>query len=214
MKMSSGLDDAPLSVLLDVRHPQSYLALGPTAELGRALDIEINWLPTVVPPLNPPSLPCDEDDRGVRHRRSRAQAIAREIETYAAAQGLVIRDYYREPDPTALNLAWLWLRSSRPDRLGPFLSEVFRAYWAAQLDPSDSIGVARRLDAQRLDGAACLAWCRDEGPRAGAALAGELRERGLTGATCYVVGDEVFLGRQHLPMIRWLLDGREEPGPI
>ena len=28
------------------------------------------------------------------------------------------------------------------------------------------------------------------------------------------VGDEIFIGRQHLPMIGWILDGRVGPGPI
>jgi 2-hydroxychromene-2-carboxylate isomerase len=30
----------------------------------------------------------------------------------------------------------------------------------------------------------------------------------------FVVEDEVFYGRQHLPMIRWILEGRSGPVPI
>ncbi len=214
MTLASSIDSARLSVMLDIRHPTAYLALHPAAALAGELGIEINWLPLVGPPLLPPSTPGSEDDRGTRHRRSRAQAIARDIETYAEVQGLVLRDYYRDPDPAALNLAWLWVRDHHRDRLVPWLAEAFRAYWALELDPSSDEAVAGLIDSLDLDGSEFLSWCIDDGPPAASLLADELRERGLFGVPCYVVEDEVFLGRQHLPMIRWILDGRRGPVPI
>ena len=42
----------------------------------------------------------------------------------------------------------------------------------------------------------------------------ELRSAGLFQVPAYVVEDEVFYGRQHLPMIGWILDGRSGPVPI
>ena len=214
MTLASSIDSARLSVMLDIRHPTAYLALHPAAALASELGIEINWLPLVVPPLLPPSTPGPEDDRGTRHRRYRAQAIARDIETYAEVQGLVPRDYYRDPDPAAINLAWLWVRDQHRDRLLPWLAEAFRAYWALELDPSSEEEVAGLIDSLDGDRSKFLAWCIDDGPLAASLLADELRERGLFGVPCYVVEDEVFLGRQHLPMIRWILDGRRGPVPI
>jgi 2-hydroxychromene-2-carboxylate isomerase len=214
MTLSSRIDTARLSVLLDIRYPHAYLALQPAAALASELGIEINWLPLGVPPLTAPSTAGPDDDRGARHRRHRARAIAREIETYAGIQGLVLRDYYRDGAPAAVNLGWLWVRERRPDRLEPFLAEAFRDYWALELDPSDEAAVAALIDASGGDGSEFLAWCTDDGPAAAAALAEELRERGLFGVPCYVVEDEVFLGRQHLPMIRWILAGRSGPVPI
>ena len=210
----SAIDDAPLSVVLDIRHPFAYLALQPAADLADDLGIEINWLPLVVPPLNAPSEPGSDDDRGIRHRRYRAEAIAREIETYAAIQGLVLRDYYRDGNPGAANLGWLWLRERHPDRLHAYLTEVFRAYWAAELDPSSEAAVTAIVDSLGGDAAEFRAWCGDDGPATAEALTEELRERGLYGAPGYILQDEVFLGRQHLPMIRWMLEGRKGPGPI
>jgi 2-hydroxychromene-2-carboxylate isomerase len=214
MTLGSGIDSAPLSVLLDIRYPHAYLALHPAAALARELAVEINWLPVQIPPLKAPSLPDPADDRGIRHRRYRAQAIAREIETYAGVQGLVLRDYYRDPDPSTLNLAWLWLRDRRPDRLLPFLTEAFRRYWTLELDPASQEAVASLVDSLDADGAGFQSWCAADGEAAAAGLAAELRERGLFGAPCYLVEEEVFIGRQHLPMIRWILQGRSGPVPI
>ena len=53
MNDASLLDESKLTVVLDMRHPMAYLALGPAAEPGRELGIAINGLPLVVASLNP-----------------------------------------------------------------------------------------------------------------------------------------------------------------
>jgi len=212
--LSADIDRSELSVLLDIRHPAACLAFHPAVAFAESLGIHINWLPLTVPTLNPPTQPREDDDRGTRHRRHRARAIAREIETYAAAQGLVLRDWYRGGDAGAANLGWLWVRDRRPDRLPSYLAELLRAYWSLELDPACAERVAALVDAQQADGASFLDWCAAEGPPVAAALAEELRERGLFQVPAFVVGDEVFYGRQHLPMIRWILEGRSGPVPI
>jgi 2-hydroxychromene-2-carboxylate isomerase len=199
---------ARVSVLLDVRHPLAYLALGPARALGEELALAFDWLPLAVPPLKPPSEPASNDDRGVRHRRYRAQAIAREIEIYGAAQGLVLRDTYREGDAQAANLAWLWVRARHRPLLPDFLAELFRAHWARELDPADPEAVARLVERLAADSDDLRAWSEGEGRIAAEALASELRDFGLFQVPAFVVDDEVFYGRQHQPMIRWILGGR------
>jgi len=214
VSFAADIDDARLTVLLDVRHPLAYLALHPTIELARHHGLEVNWLPVLAPPLHAPSRPHPDDDRGVRHRRIRAQAIAREIETYGQAQGLVVREYYRAPDPTALNAGWLWVRAHARNRLEDYLVRVFRAYWACELDPSETKAVAPIISALDADEGAFEIWSRERGAASLASLAEELAQRGIGGAPCYWIDGELFLGRQHLPMIRWILAGRSGRGPI
>ncbi|MDP6979150.1 MAG: DsbA family protein [Myxococcota bacterium] len=215
MSFSSAIDEARLTVLLDLRQPLTYLALHPTIELGREAGIDINWLPVSVPSLKAPSQPGADDDRGVRHRRSRASEIAREIETYASAQGLVLRDYYRDPDPAAANVGWLWVREHAPGCVADYLAEIFRAYWALELDPSDEEAVAKKVAALGLEADGFEAWQRDRGPATLAALGEELFDRGMAvGAPVYWIDDELFWGGQHLEMIRWILGGRKGRGPI
>ena len=36
----------------------------------------------------------------------------------------------------------------------------------------------------------------------------------MFGIPTYLVEGQMFMGRQHLPMIRWLLTGQEGPGPL
>lgn len=214
MRTGIGIDDARLTVLLDLRHPEAYLALHPAIAFAQERGLEINWLPLTVPALRRPSLPGPDDDRSILHRRHRANAIAREIDVYGRAQGLVLQDLYRDPDTSAFELGWLWLRDQDVARLTTYLIEAFRAYWSGELDPSSASEVAALLGSLGGDRSAFEAWRAQDGPAAAAAIADELVERGLFGVPGYLVEDEYFMGRQHLPMIGWILDGRSGPDPI
>jgi 2-hydroxychromene-2-carboxylate isomerase len=214
MSLTGVADHARLSVLLDLRHPLAYLALQPALDLGEELALEIDWLPLSVPPLHPPTVEAPGDDRGIWHRRHRARAIRREIDTYAAARGLVLRDPYRGDPVEAANLGWLWLREGAPALLPTYLKELFRRYWCREFDAASPRAVAALLAEGGIDAGGFLAWAEGPGPRAADDVAAALRDRGLFQVPAYVVDDEVVYGRQHLPMIRWILGGRAGPVPI
>ena len=194
----------PLTVTLDVKRPECYLALAPTRALAAELDIAVDWLPTVASPHRRP--PTGEG-RGERHLRHRATYNAREIERYAAVRGLVIKDIYRDPDSTRFGMAMLAAKAHSEAALQTFLDRAFAAYWRSELDIEDGAAL-RRLLADV--GVSTFA----EDAAAFAALQERLVAAGLFNAPAYLVGEEVFFGRAHLPMIRWLLTERTGPAPI
>lgn len=204
-----------LVFVLDLRDPFSYLALGPAIDLASSLSFSsVDWLPIRKHTLLPPSKPSPEDDRGVRHRRSRAQMIAREIAIYAEAQALTIDSPYREGHADAAYSAWLWIRASAPDRLPAFLKAVFQAYWAEGLDPEKGDRILALLEGLGFDRTEFEQWASLQGDTALRSLESQLEDIGISQAPAYLVEGEVFYGRQHLPMLRWILDGRKGPGPI
>jgi len=212
--ISAGLDRAQLTVVLDVRHPLAYLALNPAIAFGRERKLAINWLPRANEPLRPPTTPAPDDDRGIRHRRHRARMIAREIAVYAELQGLTVNEPYRAAPADAANWAWLFVREFSPESLEPFLGEVFRRYWELGLDAGDIAAVSEVVGACGGDGVQFSEWATRNGSRAAEAIARELAGAGVFNVPAYLVADQVFYGRQHLPMIRWLLDGENGPIPI
>jgi hypothetical protein len=191
MSARPSAEPADLRVALDIRHPLAYLALRPAIEFGREMAIEVDWLPLEGQPLRAPSPPAADDDRSVRHRRYRAQAIAREISIYARARG-----------------------AHAPDSLPALLEELFRRYWALDLDAGDRAAVTGVLRALGLPSSDFEGWAADEGAHELERVARVLQEAGVHQAPAYIVEGEVFHGRQHLPMIRWLLEGRTGPRPI
>ena len=140
--------------------------------------------------------------------------IAREIAVYAEAQGLVIEAPYRDGPSAAFETAWLWLRATAPEALEAVLEEGFRRYWACELEADEPEAIDTLLAHCGLDAAAFHGWAAREGTRAAAEVARRLAEAGVFQTPAYLLGDEVFIGRQHLPIIRWRLDGERGPGPI
>jgi 2-hydroxychromene-2-carboxylate isomerase len=211
---SAALHESSLRVVLDLRDPYSYLALGPTIDLARKSGVGVDWLPIRAHTLTPASSPGPNDNRRIRHRRSRALMIAREILLYAQAQKIEIQSPYRDGPTQAVHLAWLWVRQTTESRLLEFLTEVFREYWAENLDPESSEAVAQMLGRVGFDLESFRLWARSDGPDALESVDTLLGETGVFQAPAYVLEDEVFYGRQHLPMIRWILEGRSGNAPI
>lgn len=214
MTSRTHLAEAALTIALDIRHPFSFLALGPAIEFGREVGLRPNWLPLRGTPLRPPTRPAASDDRSVRHRRNRARMIAREIEVYARAQGLRIEQPYREGPTRATTYAWLWGRDRHPDRLEDLLLDLFERYWSLSLDPDDLDQVMGRVEALHLDASDFHRFARGEGPMLDEEVAQELLAAGFVQSPAYYIEGDLFFGRQHLSMLRWILRHRSGPRPI
>jgi 2-hydroxychromene-2-carboxylate isomerase len=98
--------------------------------------------------------------------------------------------------------------------LQAFIREGFRRYWSTDFEPGRIAEVVSLFDAIDVDAGSFASWSETTGPRVRAEVDALLNERGAVGAPGYLVEDELFLGRQHLPMIRWILEGRKGHGPI
>ena len=194
----------PLTVGIDIKSPECYLALGPTRALVRESGVDIDWLPVVTAPPRPAP---DGDDRAARHKRHRAAYRAMDLARYARAAGLTIRAPERAPDSTLAGMAMLAAKAHSNDALQGFLDRAFERYWKAELDLEDRGALRAILDEV---GVADL----PEDAAGFQALQASLRDAGLFTAPAYLVENEVFNGRAHLPMIRWILEGRLGPGPI
>ena len=194
----------PLTVGIDIKSPECYLALEPTRALVREAGVDVDWLPVVTSPPRPAP---DGDDRASRHKRHRAAYRAMDLARYARAAGLTIRAPERAPDSSLAGMAMLAARAHSDEALQGFLDRAFERYWKADLDLEDRGALRAILDEV---GVADL----PEHAASFEALRARLGEAGLFTAPAYLVENEVFNGRAHLPMIRWILEGRVGPGPI
>lgn len=203
-----------LRIVLDLRQPMAYLALSPALALLREFGARASILPFAGKALRAATAPGPDDDRGRIHRRHRAQMIAREIEVYAQAQGLHIEQPYRDGPSAAAGLAWLWVMETQPGKLPAFLERVFEQYWRVRLDVGDPAALRRVLHDLHIPAEGIDAWSQRTGAARLEALGAELRAAGVFQAPAYLLGDELFVGRQHLPMIRWKLGGCTGTPPI
>jgi 2-hydroxychromene-2-carboxylate isomerase len=206
---------APLTVCVDLKIPQCFLALEPTLELAHELQVAIDWQPVVLAPLVEPPAAGPEDPRGARHRNIRALYEANDIARYAQVRGLTIANIYRTTDTSLAGMALSFVkRVEEAELTARFLTELFTRFWSENFSAEAVGAMSDLLAGVGADANGFASYASGEGPAAFEALQAGLKAAGIFAAPTYVVDEEPFVGRQHLPMIRWLLTGKAGPAPV
>jgi 2-hydroxychromene-2-carboxylate isomerase len=200
----------PIRVAIDFKSPAAYLAIAASRALEGRLGLRFDWVPVSVPALSRSRPAAASEDRGARHLHMRAEYVANDLRRYAAARGLELGDVHREPDTTAASLGLLWLRRRVPARASDFVTRVFDRVWRD--DAEVDLGFVEAALAERANG--FRAYAAGEGLHELESLRAELAAAGVWNTPAYLVAGELFIGRQHLPMVEWLARGRAGPPPI
>jgi len=212
-------DGARLIVYLDIKSPYAFIARDPTRALAQALAVSIDWRPlTLDIPSYLGSARLDKRGKVAESRRTAGQwssvkyAYA-DARRYAALQGYMLRGTAKIWDTTLVHMGFLWARQQGATVLERYLDHVYPRFWRREFDAEDPDVVSQALrhaDAE-LDGFADYAAGagRVEHDR----MQQSIFSAGIFGVPTYVVENEVFFGREHLPSVRWILQGRQGPRP-
>ena len=200
-----------LLVVIDIKSPQAYLAIGPTCALADEIGITINWQPLIMTPSKTSAAPSSGDDRGARHRRFRADYLDRDIARYAADRGLSIGGRQRRTDSTLAAIGLLWVQRQGPSRARAYVERVFERYWQEALDIEDERSIRAVLTEIEAPISGFEAFVKGDGRASLARIQSELRDKGVFEVPTYLLNEDTFLGRQHLPLLRSLLSARSQP---
>ena len=183
-------------VYIDFKNPASYLSLNPTCAMLERLGLSARWLPFSTSEESIPELKTEET-RGEQHRRVRALARREAHLLYAGVQGVDIQ-FRDEPGATDTSLAALALLEENPL---PFIRAAFECYWCSDASLDDEATVRTLWKRCVPDRELELAKGRE--------LLGQVRDDAIENrvfhAPTYLVGDQGFLGREHMPWIEALL---------
>ena len=187
-----------MHLYIDFKCPAAYLALHPTLALGKKLGVPISW--HAIRSYQSPLLQEKPDEEvGARHRRVRALARQKTHQLYAEVQNLPL--HFRDPPTnTDMALAALSLLNEGGDDPLPFITAAFNAYWTGDADLNDARTVAPFSGAP--------AFPDDDEDGAHNRLEAALREAediGIFTSPTYIVNEQIFVGREHLPWIREIL---------
>ena len=179
----------------------SLLAFRPTCALADEANVAVDWLPLSSPP-RPAAHGGEGETAGARHRRVRAAYFAHDNARYVRWQGIAVRRHGAGVDAALVHAGCLW--ANRCDAGRAFLERTWPAFWANELDIETPEVVAEALaavGAAGFDESVARGMLREHGAR--------LAERGVFTAPSYILGEELFLGRAHMPLIRTLLSARQ-----
>ena len=198
-----------LVAYIDFKSPVARLAIGPTRRLADECGVEVDWRPYN---LKRRQRTTEGSAKGDVHARVRAEYRQREQAFYARQQNIRFEQPLDLPDSSVANAGLLWAnRSGCGDR---FVEDVFDRVWAGELDPASETDIATALARAGCASDGFVDFLANEAEVALARQADEALEFGAVDVPAFVVADDLFIGREHLPMIRWLLEGRSGEPPV
>jgi len=185
-----------LTLYIDFKSADAYLALKPTLALADRHGLAIDWRPFKTIQREVPQR-GDNETVGESHRRVRAASERAVAIKYAAHQGIDLR--YPVPHGVT-DLALGVLACLEGDKL-PFIQAAFEAYWTQQADLDNPETVSDLIAKTGASLARELASAREAMTTAQEAA----EEVGIVGTPAYVCAEQVFVGREHLPWIEELV---------
>jgi 2-hydroxychromene-2-carboxylate isomerase len=211
--------DAPLIVYLDIKSPYAFIARDPTQQMADALGIEVDWRPlTLDIPSYLGSAKLGADGEVAEQNRTEEQWAAvkyayRDARRYASLLGYTLRGTVKIWDTSLVHIAWMWAKRQGPTVLNRYLDHLYPPFWRREVDAEDPQVVRSILEAAGADLAGFEQFVAGEGRREHDLMQRRIFDAGIYGVPSYVVDGEVFFGREHLPMVRFLLSGGEGEPP-
>jgi 2-hydroxychromene-2-carboxylate isomerase len=210
---------APLIVYIDYKSPYAYIAKDPTYELADDLGVQIDWRPlTLDIPSYLGSARLDGKGKVVESQRTPQQwdgvrHAYRDARRYANLRGLTLRGTTKIWDSSLASIAMLWAKDQGAQVLRAYTGLVYERFWKRELDIEDPEVLARVLAEAGAEVIGFADYLQGPGRALHDLMQAQIFAAGIYGVPTYVVDGDFYFGREHLPMVRWLLTGREGAAP-
>lgn len=206
-----------LKVYIDYKSPYAYIAKDATYQLEQEFGIEIDWYPLTLNIGSYLGTAKKNKSGKVESNRSPRQWLAvkyayKDTRRYAELHGLTLYGTKKIWDTSIAAIGMLWAKQQGHDILKKYTDSTYEKFWKEELDVEDREVVIARLKEAGADVDGFIEYLEGEGRSYHDALQDEILDLGYFGVPTYVIDDEVYFGREHLPRIRWHLAGK--PGPL
>jgi len=207
------------AVYIDYKSPYAYLAKDSVYAIEDELGIEFDWLPFT---LDIPSYlgSAQVDERGelvaedrTEHQWRRVRFAYMDVRRYANLRGLTVRAPQKIWDSSLANIALLWAKAQGREKMLAYNDITFERFWKRELDIEDAAVVSAVLAEANCDTAGFSAFLEGEGRLQHDRIRAQAEDdMGIFGVPTFVVDDEIFWGREHLPLARARLKGETPTG--
>jgi 2-hydroxychromene-2-carboxylate isomerase len=203
-----------LEVYIDFKSPYAFIAKDATYQLEQEFGLEIDWYPLT---LNIGSYlgTAKKDNSGkvTESSRSPRQWLAvkyayKDARRYAELRGLTLKGTQKIWDSSLSAIGLLWAKREGRVCLKAYIDDTYDRFWKRELDIEDPHVILEQLHASGCDVKGFEEFLNGEGRDSHDRLQVEILDRGYYGVPTYVIDGESYFGRQHLPRVRWHLEGK------
>ena len=207
-------------VYTDFKSPYAYLAKDLIYAMEDELGVYGDWRHfTLDIPSYLGAARVDDDGQVIESTRSehqwkRVKYAYMDVRRYANLRGLIVRGTQKIWDTSMAGAALYKAKQSGRDVMRRFMDDVFERFWKRELDVEDSQVLTACLSAAGADADGFEQFANNEGKTMHDELRQEAWDTGVFGVPTFrLVDDELFFGREQIPLVRWKLMGCEGPPP-
>jgi 2-hydroxychromene-2-carboxylate isomerase/Arc/MetJ family transcription regulator len=197
-----------LTVYIDYKSPYAYLAKDLVYDLQQEFGVSANWLPYELDIggfLGTARVDAEgrvlEESRNA-HQWRRVRYSYMDCRRQARKRGLVIRGTQKIWDSRLALAGMLWAKRRGEHALRRYHDIVFDRFWKRELDIEDPAVVGAVLAEAGADANGFADWAEAEGRGEVERIGRAAEQQGVFGVPSFVLGGELFWGREHLPDIR------------
>lgn len=207
-----------IDAYIDVKSPYAYLAIADMRDIARDYQVALNWLPYTLDIADYlGSAKLDADGNVVEEQRSphqwrRVRYSYRNVRRYANLRGLTIRGTQKIWDSSLAGIGQLY--AVERGVTDAYIDILFERFWRRDLDIEDAAVIAGVLAQAGADADGFADYAAGPGRAAHDRVREEAEARGVFGVPTLVLEDEIFWGREHIPLVRLQLSelGLARPG--
>lgn len=207
-------------VYTDFKSPYAYLAKDLIYALEDELGFQADWRHYT---LDIPSYlgsaelnAAGEVVSGTRsdHQWRRVKYAYMDVRRYASLRGLTVRGTTKIWDSSLAGIALYWAKGQGQPVMRAFMDAVFEPFWKRELDIEDIDVLLTKLGEAGASTAGFEDYARTDGRQLHDRLRAEAEANGVFGVPTLFLDNEMFFGREQLPLIRWKLTGERGDAPV
>jgi 2-hydroxychromene-2-carboxylate isomerase len=200
-----------IEIYIDFKSPYAYLAIDSSIKFAKHNKLEINWLPFVLEiPDFLGSAKVDNQRNIIENNRNphqwrRVKYSYMDCRRYANIRDITIRGPQKIWDTQLISIALLWTKNNHYELTELFIKYVFEKFWKRELDIEDNNVITNVLKHIGISTNGFKEWSINGGKKELEVIIEKGHEKGVFGVPSYYFDNELFWGREHLPMIEAII---------
>jgi len=202
-----------IDIYIDFKSPYAYLAVEPSICFSRENKLNINWLPYVLEiPDYLGSAKVDDHGNVLESNRNdhqwrRVKYSYMDCRRYANIRNITVRGPQKIWNTKLISIALLWTKINNNEHTELFIDYVFKNFWKRELDIENIDIIIEVLKKIGVHYNQFKEWTIDNGKKELDLVINKAHINGVFGVPSYVIKNELFWGREQLPMIKARLNG-------
>lgn len=208
------MNNKTIDIYIDFKSPYAYLALEPSIIFAKKNKLNINWLPYVLEiPDFLGSAEVDNNGNVIKSERNahqwrRVKYSYMDCRRYANAKNMIVRGPQKIWNTKLISIALLWTKKNNSNKHTlSFIKHVFEKFWKRKYDLENIEIICNTLKNIGLDSNGFKKWSKENGKKELNLIIDKAHKKGVFGVPSYFIGNELFWGREQIPMIEARISG-------